>query len=414
MDPRDEAKQPPRLRVADRRAPMSLGKTKDGTFDSLCRQVLDSIDPKVQETWQVCQTLGRLKSLCSTTLSQVDEGVRDLAGLFDRLCVSRVPVEFSRWADIYGRCLEPLVALHFRGGDRERLGKSLKSLIILRLLWASYQSGCPSSSGGEEAALLATLHARCKGMGLMVWNEGAGPVYVVETERSQFVEWVITRMSSFLGRTERDKAVSDALWSMLFPTAECGLRQERALPTASLQPCPGLVSGSAFPGREGVGVRCPGQDERVLVFESPWEMDTGRRVHRALKDLPAGVPVERVWIWVPKRPSRRETEQVTCYMAAGRALRELLCQESAGEVVDRWLVRALRRRYVRASMPALRAIVECYRQGMVVAGEGTWRPEDHEGSMECLIRGLLTWADGKRAWGSGVCDLTNGPSNIQW
>ena len=82
--------------------------------------------------------------------------------------------------------------------------------------------------------------------------------------------------------------------------------------------------------------------------------------------------------------------------------------------VDRWLVRALRRRYVRASMPALRAIVECYRQGMVVAGEGTWRPEDHEGSMECLIRGLLTWADGKRAWGSDVCDLTNGPSNIQW
>jgi len=101
-------------------------------------------------------------------------------------------------------------------------------------------------------------------------------------------------------------------------------------------------------------------------------------------------------------------------MAAGRALRELLCQESAGEVVDRWLVRALRRRYVRASMPALRAIVACYRQGMVVAGEGTWRPEDHEGSMECLIRGLLTWADGKRAWGSDVCDLTNGPSNIQW
>jgi len=270
------------------------------------------------------------------------------------------------------------------------LEKVLKSLIMLRLLEVPYRPGCPISAAEEGESLLASLYILCKGMGLMVLSEGGNPVYVVETDHGRFVEWIIARMTGLLGRNDRDKTVSDALWSALFPIPECGTRPERALSPTLPQSYPIQLSGNAFPGREAVLVRCPGLGEWVLVFESLWEMDRGGRVHRVVRVLPEGISPDQVWIWIPRRPSQPEAGQIASYMATARALRQVLSQESAGEM-DEWTARALKRQYLQASTPALEGIVDCYRQGEVVTDIDTWRLDDHADSLVHLIERLVAW-----------------------
>jgi len=360
-------------------------------LSKLRRQVLDSLDPEVQETRWACRALGELRSLYRASVAQSaqpDGRVQDLAGVFDRLRTSWTSPELRRLAAIYEQHLKPVIELHFYGSERGQLKKALKVLMMLRLLEVPYRPGSPLPSAVEADSLLASLHVLCGGVGLMRWREGDRPVYVVEADRGRFVEWVVARTTGLLGRQDRDKGVSDALWSTLFPIAECGARQERYLPPGQSGGGPVQLCGGAFPGREAVLIRRPGRGAWVLVFESPWEMDRGRRVHQAMRALPPHLSPGQVLIWMPRRPLRREAEQITCYIAAGRALRQALSQEGAGEVVC-----ALQRSYLWASGPALEGIVDGYRDGRVIADGGTWRPGDHANSLVHLIGELVAKAE---------------------
>jgi hypothetical protein len=384
-----------RLTWEDQAPPLRFGsagpswKGWGAALDRLYRQVLESVAPEVQEAHYTCKLLRRLESLCLSSLVRVDGQVQDLTGLFDWLLISSLNAEFRRLVAIYERCLEPIVVRQFHGDERRQLERSLTSLIVLRLLGVPYRSGCPVSAG-EGENLLSSLHVLCGGTGLMTWKEDSKPVYVVEADHQRFVEWVVERVTSFLGRNDWDKVVSDALWSAMFPVPECGTRHERELRPTWSQSHPILLSGTAFLEQGAVLVRRSDLGEWVLVFESPREMDRGRRVHRVMTALPRGISPGQVWIWVPTQPLRDEQGQITCHMATARALRQALCA-SAGEMDER-LIRKLRREYVRTSTPALTGIVDCYRQGMVVADKGIWEPSNHTGSLVDLIGELVAWA----------------------
>ena len=215
---------------------------------------------------------------------------------------------------------------------------------------------------------------------------------VVGADPDWFVEWAIARMAAYLGRADRDKAVSDALWATLFCTPERGTGPE-FLPDGSQQHRLTL-SGDVFPGREAVLVRWPGVAEWVLVFESPWEADRGGRLQRVMRALPGGIDSCQVWIWVPREPSPHEADRITYYMAAARVLRNAFSEEGADQTGG-WLIRALQEPYLGASRPALEAIIACYRQGMVVTDGGTWRPGQHTDSLADLVGDLVAWVLGR-------------------
>jgi len=416
MNPRDKSEQPSRLRVTGRWTPMSLGKDQHthsrparkeqgrplrlgGTgvsqvesstaFHRLCQQVLRSVAPGVKGRCWTCVFEGRLRSFWPDASVQMS----DLADLYDHLLVSSTSPEFNRLAAIYAQCLEPVVARSFYGTRQRQLEKSLKALIVLRLLRVPYRAGNPVPGMAAEG-LLSSFYILCKGAGLMAWNDNGNPVYVVENDPEQFVEWVVTWMAAFLDRNERDKAVSDALWSALFSAPECGARQG-LLPAVS-QPCSLLLSGDVFSGREALLIQWPGAGKWVVAFESPWKVDQGRRVHRVMRALPEEVSSSRVLIWVPRRLLLREEEQVVCYMAIARALRMMPADESVDETGG-WLIRALQRAYVSASLHALEAILDSYRQGMVVTDRGTWCPDQCTDSLIHLVRELMVWVRGEEA-----------------
>jgi hypothetical protein len=415
MNPRDKSRRPLWLRVAERQTPMSLGVDQrvhqwptwgdhgrplrlgsasasmggwSTAFDRLCQQAVQCAAPGVQEVRRICESVRELRSICLDSLAETRTQARDLAELFDQLLISSTDPEFRRLAAIHKRYLEPVITRHFDGSQRQQLERSLKTLIVLRLLRVPYRSGCPISAG-EEESLLSSLYVLCRGAGLMVWDEGSNPVYVVETDHERFVEWIITRMTAFLGRNDRDKAMSDALWSTMFSCADRGGGQ--GLSPAGSQARLLLLSGGGFSGREAVLVQWPGAGEWVLVFESPWEADRGRRVHQVMMTLPGGILPSQVWIWVPRQPSPSEEERITCYMATARALRQTLSGENAEETGG-WLVHALQHPYLRASPPALKATIDCYRQGTVITDRGAWRPGEHTGSLVHLVGKLVAWA----------------------
>jgi hypothetical protein len=416
MNPRDKSEQPLRLRVTRGWTPMSLGKDQhtqsrptrkergrplrlggmgvsqvesSTAFNRLCQQVLRSVAPGVKGRCWTCVPKGRLRLF----LPDASVQTCDLAGLYDHLLATSASPEFNRLAAIYAQCLETVVARNFCGTRRRQLEKSLKALIILRLLGVPYRAGSPIPGAAEEG-LLSSLHILCQGAGLMAWNENGNPVYVVENDPERYVEWVVTRMTAFLGRNERDKAVADALWSKLFSVPEGGVRQE-LLPAGS-QPCSLLLSGDVFSGREALLIQWPGAGKWVVAFESPWKVDQGRRVHRVMRALPGEVSSGRVLIWVPRRLLPREEEQVVCYMAIARALRMMPADESADETGG-WLMRALQRAYLSASKLALEAILDSYRQGMVVADRGMWYPDQRTDSLVCLVRELMVWVRSEEA-----------------
>jgi len=369
---------------------MSLG-SDEVVGSRLRQQILDSADPETQTAQWTCRALGELRALCAASSVRLDDHIRDLAELFDRLLASSPDPEFRRQATIYSHRLEPAIQHYFAPDEQEHLRKALKTIIVLRLLGVPYRAGCPTPAEGKAERLLASLYGLCGGAGLMVWDGEGAPVYVVETAPEQFVEWVVARSACFLGRDERDKTVSDAVWSALFPVAGHDAQPERELLPTGRQTCSTCLSGNTFPGREAVRIRCPDQDEYVLIFESLWEADRGRRVHRGVRALAGKFPMERVGIWIPGRPTPQDEELIVCYMATAQAMRRVFSC-GGGRENERWLVRALQGQYLQVSRLALAVILKCYRHGMVVTDRGIWRPGNAVGSLVHLIGDLVTWS----------------------
>ena len=274
---------------------------------------------------------------------------------------------------------------------RQRLERSVKGLISLRLLGVPYRGGCPVW-GGANSDLLYALHVLCRGDGLMAWPEEGRPVFVVESDPERFADWSITRASAFLGRKDRDKALSDALWSTLF-TVRGRRRAEEPPGGIGPEPATVVVSGEVFPGREAVYLERAGAGEWVLVFESPWKADRGGREQRVMRALPEGVGPGQVWIWIPRELKPCEREEVTCYLAAAKALRKALSAEHIDEGRGR-LVRELRQSYLGTCKPALEAIIDCYREGTIETDRGTWWAGERGASLVEAIADLVTWAGG--------------------
>jgi len=363
----------------------NIRKQRKAIYERLGRQVLGSVHPCIQEAWWRCGTLRRLRSLCLKVRGGWEK-VRDLSDLLDRALVSAADPELRRLFGIYTHCLEPVVARHFDGEERERLRRGLKRLILLRWLGVPYRPGYPGQSGeGEE--LLSSLHRLCDGKGLMIWDGEGETVYAVEANREQFVEWIIEWTAGLLGRAERDKAVSDALWSALFPPYECGRRWERVVIGAGFS---FTLSWAPFPGREAVVVQRHGGGRWGIVFESPWSIDLGVRTHQAVRVMESKVDVARILVWMPRRLSQDEAAEVYRYMAAGRALRRALLEgQTALEDPVVWV---LQERYREAGAVALQALLASYREGSVIAEGEVWRVEGGRESLVGLMGDLIAWA----------------------
>ena len=359
--------------------------TCEHAYERLGGQVLNSAYPGVREPWWRCGVLKRLRSVC-LEVGGKDADLHDLSDLFDRVLVAATDPELKRLLDIYNRYLEPVVARHFTGEEGEWLRKGLKRLVLLRWLGVPYRPGYPEPLvEGED--LLSSLHHLCGGKGLMVWDEGGESVYVVEADQEKFVEWIIEWTARLLGQEERDKAVSDALWSVLFPPSECGRRRERIVVRAGLS---FTLSWAPLPGREAVVVQRHGGEKWGLIFESPWSIDLGARTHRAMEVVESQADASRILIWMPRRLSQDEAAVVYCYMAAGRALRQILAGK--GEALEDPVVRMLLERYREAGVMALQALLASYREGSVVAEGEIWRAGDGRVSLVGLIGDLIAWA----------------------
>lgn len=346
-------------------------------FNRLCQEVLRNVSKAVKQREAICQSVRRLWAFCGTCPGPVDS----LGDLFASLQTSGGYPAFDRLAAIIDHRLSPIIQRHFQAEEQAVLAKALRALVVLRILELPYQSGSPISSRTAES-LLNALHRLCAGDGLMVWREtGDNPVYVVEREIDRFTDWVLARQVAFLGQHEREKALSDALRVALATDEIAGMAET-----------PIRLEAVPFAGGEAMLVQHPSLGERVIVFESPWEEDLGQRVHRVLQRLPEGMPVDHVWVWQPALLDPEDVQQVTCYMALARALRE------AGEENRAAALNLMGESYPSVSALALRAIVGCYRRGRVVTERGVWRPNGHRGSLVSLTQYLVIWAsDGKRA-----------------
>lgn len=342
-------------------------------FDRLHQEVLGNVSEAVKEQGAICHSVRRLWALCGSCPRPVDS----LGDLFEFLRASGGYPAFDRLAAIIDHRLAPIIQRHFPTEERAVLEEALRVLVILRILGVPYRPGSPIPSVTAEE-LLDVLHRLCAGEGLMVWREvDDEPVYVVETAPEQFAEWLLARQVAFLGHREREKALSDALWAAL------ATDDLVAVTEASIR-----IEAGPFARREAVMVQHPTLGERVIVFESPWKEDQGRRARRVLKRLPEGVPSDHVWIWLPASPDPEEAQWMMCYMALGRALREA-DEEDRGAALS-----VMRESYPSASALALRAIAGCYRRGRVVTERGVWRPNGYQGSLVSLTRHLIAWASG--------------------
>lgn len=348
-------------------------------FDKLCREVLQNVSGEVTDEEAIRRSVGRLDELHCCCHRQVD----NLSDLLDGLRATAGHPEFQRLVAILDRRLYPIVRQHFQGDEREVLERRLKELVLLRVLEVPYRTG------SKAKELLASLHHVCGGDGLMVWRwNGDEPVYVVEREVEGFVEWLLARTMAFLGRRERDKALSDALWATLSIGKQSVLEET----TFEIQMAPFAEGDAVLINHRELG-------RRVLVFESPWEGERGRRTHRVVRQLPEGMTPDQVWIWLPTVPDPEGDLQITCYMALARALR------GAKEGEKGALSTLVGEAYLGASVSALRAIAGCYRRGRVVTDQRTWRPNGHRGDLVSLLKHLITWAMEEKSSADGVSRL---------
>ncbi|MBN2394519.1 MAG: hypothetical protein JXR84_27550, partial [Anaerolineae bacterium] len=316
--------------------------------------------------------------------------VEDLADLFQGFPKNWHPDEVQRLIDVYNNVLSPLIGEHFSIEQQALVTRSLKCLIVLRLLEVPYRAGEPIEADTGVVQLLLKLHMHCRGYGLMIWQENGAQVFVVETEQDLYIDWVIRRMTAFIQRRHRDKAVSDAIWATLFSQPDHSNGRERYLLPAS----PGqrllCVSGDLFPNREGVLVKTSLTERWVLIFESPWEPDRGHRVRGAIQQLPDKVTSEQVWIWEPRVLSPAETQIVLRYIAAGRALRYALLEYAQGRGVA-WIIAALRRKYTSVCPLAMRTLLACFDEGIIVSDGGVYNPRRGEQSLIPTLEALAAW-----------------------
>jgi dipeptidyl aminopeptidase/acylaminoacyl peptidase len=231
------------------------------------------------------------------------------------------------------------------------------------------------------------LHLQCQGQGLMIWREGKRIIFVVETERERFVPWVIKRMTYFQNRETRDQVLSDALWSTLFAQSDNELRDKQKVVFDTGQV---FSLASACPDTRDAVKFCTenNQIEHVVVFESPWPQDCGWRVQRALKSLPAHVPKADISIWEPQLLNPEKRVVLRQYLATQMALRYALVGHRL-DFCNNWLVRALRRSYLRTTPTALRMLIDSYREGQVIIDTSVFKP--HAQDRDLLYTLGLIW-----------------------
>jgi hypothetical protein len=338
-------------------------------FDRLRQEALAFVSEQVEKHVAVCRVVRRLETLDRSCPIPVEY----LSDLFDALRGTAADPTFNRQVVILEHRLGPIIRQHFPADDQVVLKRALKTLVVLRTLGVPYRTA-------PAVDRLAALHRLCEGDGLMAWHgRGDAPVYVVERDVERFVDWLLARQIAFLGRREREKALSDTLWSALVTEK----------PTTVGETLIG-IEAAPFAEREAVLVQHPTLGQRVVVCESLWPVDRGQRLHRVLQRLPAGIPLDHVWIWLPASPDPEEVQRMTCYMALARTLRE------ADEEDREAALSVMRESYPSTSALALRAIVGCYRRGRVVTERGVWRPNGYQGSLVSLTRHLFAWASGEK------------------
>lgn len=363
------------------------GKRRRLAFDKLRREVLQHAARGVKRQETICRSIHRLEAMHRSYPGLIDK----LDDLFNQLQTDQSDPEFGRLATILSERLNPIIRHRFREDEQRLLRRTLRRLIVLRILGLPYRSGSPISLARANG-LLASLHRLCAGDGLMVWRgTDDEPVYVVERDTDRFIDWLVTRMIAFLGQWERDKALSDALWTTL--TLGKGTRVEDV--TFKVEMIPSTQGQAVLVRHQTLG-------KRVLVFESPWEEEQGCRVHRVVRRLPQDVTWDQIWVWLPASPESEEDLYINRYAALARAVRETGGREPNA------IRSRLSQLYVASSASALRAIVGCYRRGVVVTKQGTWRPDGRREPLAAAIGHLVAWrmeeevvAQDERQSGSG-------------
>ncbi|MBN2394713.1 MAG: hypothetical protein JXR84_28535 [Anaerolineae bacterium] len=352
-------------------------------------QVLNHLDPKVQEICWQCRVWGTVQRLFAQPGFKLPDTLQDIADLFEVTPPSWKNGEARRLRHIYRHTLRPRIRQHFSLAQAAALERYIQRLIVLRWLDVPYK-------GTRDPHLLSqllSLHTLCQGHDLMVWVEGETPVFVVENRRKAFIAWMMQRMQAFLGYAERDKTLADALWTAWFTTPDFGSVSERTLPlpagAESLH-----VSGEAFPGREAILIRAGEVPPRVVIFESPWELDQGRRVRAAMPQIPAGIPPSRVWVWEPARLTPGQAQTVLAYMTTGRALRYALLQKGYEQAAPR-LVNVLKHYYLEASSSAIHHLVQCYQNGQIVTDDGVYPPPAESPDMLHSLAQVFATATGR-------------------
>lgn len=352
------------------------GKGRRLAFDKLRREILQHAARGVKRRETICRSIRRLEAMHRSCPGVID----NLDDLFDQFHAAQSDPDFGRLATILNKRLNPIIRHHFREDEQRVLQRALRRLIVLRILGLPYRSESPISLARANG-LLASLHRLCNEDGLMVWRGAEGePIYVVERDTDRFIDWLVTRMIAFLSQWERDKALSDALWTTL--TLGKGARVEGV--TFKVEMTPSTEGQAALICHQVLG-------KRVLVFESPWKEEQGYRVHRVVRRLPQDVDWAQIWVWLPASPEPEEDLYINRYAALARALRESGSQESNA------IKSRLSQLYVASSASALRAIIRCYRQGEVITDRGTWRPDRRRESLVAAITQLVTWRVGEGA-----------------
>jgi len=354
------------------------------------KQISASIDARVTTPHWRCYLSGAFHRLWAQMCTCVRARVEDLADLFQGLPKNWYPDEVQRLTDVYNNVLSPLIGEHFPVEQQALVTRSLKRLIVLRLLEVPYRAGEPVEADTDVVQLLLDLHMHCRGYGLMIWQENGAQVFVVETEQELYIDWVIRRMAAFVQRRHRDKAVSDAIWATLFSQPDHSNGSERCL----LPTSPGqrmlCVSGDLFSNREGLVIRTSLTERWVLIFESPWEADQGYRVRQAMQQLPSAIKSDQVWIWEPRLLSGDESQVVLRYLAAGRALRHALLEYAQGRGVA-WIIAALRRKYIGVCPQAMRQLLACFDEGTIISDGGVYTPRRGEQSLIPTLEALAAW-----------------------
>lgn len=340
------------------------------------------LDTKVSEHHWYCRLQGRLRALLSQPEVCNCRAVESWGTIFDCLRSLESAEEVTRLSHIYYRRLIPLVEQHFLPQDQVTLREALKTMMLFRYLDVPYQ-GYDLEYMTTTGMLLVKLHLLCRGQGLMAWQEDDSVVFTIEVDREQFAAWTVKRMHYFQDSNTRDKLLSDALWSIVFATAENETLDRRRGRLSSGQVF--FVLGGDTPSRAAVSIYLPDAEVRsMLVFESPWSQDRGRRVQRVLFDLPQSFPKSRILVWEPGSLDPEARVFLQDYLATGMALRYAMTQKHHGVPQD-WLIRALRRRYLKAVPEVLHVLTGCFQQGQVVSDAATLNPvPDDEDLMATL------------------------------